>query len=960
MKDWIAKVNNRIEQLFEKPWMAKVRISSAITWNLALLLLVMAILGGVFAFSVGAGYFASLVSKEPLRTEKEMRDLVFNYEETSEMYFADNIYIGNIRTDLDRRETSIDKVSPFVVNAVLATEDEYFREHEGIVPKALIRGVLQDVLNSANQTGGSTLTQQLVKNQILTNEVSYERKAKEILLAMRLEHFMTKEEILEAYLNVIPYGRNASGRNIAGIETAAQGVFGVSAADLTLEQAAFLSGIPQNPFTYTPFTNLGTVKSEDYLADGLARMKTVLNRMLETGYITKEEHKKAMAYDITQDFTKPTQRPEDVYPWLTYEIERRAKEVVANLLAEQDQIDPARLKEEENLRDKYLMLADREIRSKGYRIHSTVKKDMYDAMQKIAKDYQYYGQTYTQVVKDPQSGEDVEIQQPVQTGSILIENKTGRILSFVGGRDFEIEELNHATQAYRSNGSTMKPLLVYGPAIEYGKIGAGSPLVDVKFNLRGYQPGNYTSSYEAGLVPAREALAQSLNLSALRLYYSILDQRPASFLEKMGFSKITAEDRENLATGIGGLQYGTTIEENTNAFATFANGGQYVESYIIEKIEDPTGNIVYQHESVGTPVFSPETAYIMTDMMRDVFNNGTGLSAKQNLKFGYQFSGKTGTSEEYKDVWFVGYNPTVTLGVWMGYDQPRSLYTFNNTYMEPSKRINLLWARLMNGVYDTHPDWAAPKDGFVKPQNVVYASFCGMSGMAPSNACAQAGLVRSDLFNAKVFLPSKTDDSMASASVVMINGKYYTALPNTPAEFIKKSGGGLNPAFVKRMLGPLGGDPSRLVPKGSTLASGGAAVSFPVNGFAPAPPAVSMNGSTLSWSRSSSNDVVGYRVYNVSGGGQSLIASIPESGPYSMTVGAGGSYIVVAVNIEGMSSGASNTATSIPEPKEEVEEENKEEQPPTTEPTEPEKPEETTPPKTEPEKPAESTPPAES
>lgn len=952
MKDWIAKVNNRIEQLFEKPWMAKVRISSAITWNLALLLLVIAMVGGVFTFSVGAGYFASLVSKEPLRTEKEMRDLVFNYEETSEMYFADNIYIGNIRTDLDRRETSIDKVSPFVVNAVLATEDEYFREHDGIVPKALIRGVLQDVLNSANQTGGSTLTQQLVKNQILTNEVSYERKAKEILLAMRLEHFMTKEEILEAYLNVIPYGRNASGRNIAGIETAAQGVFGVSAADLSLEQAAFLSGIPQNPFTFTPFTNLGTVKSEEYLADGLARMKTVLNRMLETGYITKEEHKKALAYDITKDFTTPQQRPEDVYPWLTYEIERRAKEVVAGMLAEQDQIDPARLKEEENLRDKYMLLADREIRSKGYRIHSTVKKDMYDAMQKITKDYQYYGQTYSQTVKDPQSGEDVELQQPVQTGSVLIENKTGRILSFVGGRDFAIEELNHATQAYRSNGSTMKPLLVYGPAIEYGKIGAGSPLVDVKFNLRGYTPGNYTSSYEAGLVPAREALAQSLNLSALRLYYSILDQRPASFLEKMGFSKITAEDRENLATGIGGLKYGTTVEENTNAFATFANGGQYVESYIIEKIEDPTGNVVYQHESVAEPVFSPETAYIMTDMMRDVLNNGTGQSAKQNLKFGYQFSGKTGTSEEYKDVWFVGYNSAVTLGVWMGYDQPRSLYTFNNTYMQPSKRINLLWATLMNGVYDTHPDWAAPKQGFVKPQNVIYASFCGMSGMAPSNACANAGLVRSDLFNAKVFLPSKADDSMSSSAVVLINGTYYTALANTPGEFVRRSGGGLNPEFVRRMLGPLGGDPSRLVPKGSTLSSGGAAVSFPVNGVAPAAPSASISGNTLSWSRSASNDVVGYRIYNVSGGGQSLVASIPEAGPYSMTVGAGGAYIVVAVNIEGLSSGASNTATAAPVAPPPVQQPSAPEQPTENEPTEPEE-QPSQPAEPEPEQPAE-------
>ena len=237
-----------------------------------------------------------------------MREQIFSYEETSEIYFANDIYIGKLRTDLDRRETSLAAVSPFVVNAVLATEDEYFREHEGIVPKAVLRGLLQDVTNSATQTGGSTLTQQLIKNQILTNEVSYERKAKEILLALRVEHFMTKEEILETYLNIIPYGRNASGRNIAGIETAADGIFGVKASDLTLPQAAYIAGIPQAPFTYTPFTNKGKLKSAEGMQYGIDRMKTVLFRMNEVGYITDAEYKNAIAYDITKDFRLPEER----------------------------------------------------------------------------------------------------------------------------------------------------------------------------------------------------------------------------------------------------------------------------------------------------------------------------------------------------------------------------------------------------------------------------------------------------------------------------------------------------------------------------------------------------------------------------------------------------------------------------------------------------------------------------
>ena len=162
------------------------------------------------------------------------------YEETSEIYWADQVYLGKVNADIERRETKLENVSPYVIDAVLATEDEYFETHPGIVPKAIFRGVFQDATNSESQTGGSTLTQQLIKLQILTNEVSYERKAKEILLAMRLEKFMTKEEILEAYLNIIPYGRNANGDNIAGIETAAEGIFNVKAKDLKLPQLRIL------------------------------------------------------------------------------------------------------------------------------------------------------------------------------------------------------------------------------------------------------------------------------------------------------------------------------------------------------------------------------------------------------------------------------------------------------------------------------------------------------------------------------------------------------------------------------------------------------------------------------------------------------------------------------------------------------------------------------------------------
>lgn len=934
MKDWIEKINAKIEELLVRKWMKKLRISGSVIWNLFLLFLIFALVGTVFVGSVGAGYFASLVKEEPLRSKDELRTQIFNYDSTSEIYFADDIYIGKLRTDLERRETSLNNVSPDVVNAVLATEDEYFREHNGIVPKAVIRGLLQDVTNSSTQTGGSTLTQQLIKNQVLTNEVSYERKAKEILLAMRLEHFMTKEEILEAYLNIIPYGRNSSGRNIAGVETAAEGIFGVKAKDLTLPQAAYIAGIPQAPFTYTPFTNTGVLKSEEALQPGIDRMKTVLYRMKEAGYINEAQYNEALAYDITADFRAPEIHAEDSYPWLTYELESRAKEIIAEKLAKEDGIDPERLKNEKKLKDKYMILADRDVRSKGYRIYSTIDKDMYDAMQKAAENFKYYGHTYTAKEKDPTTGEEVEVQMPVQVGSILIENNTGRILSFVGGRDFELKSYNYATQAKRSNGSTMKPLLVYAPAIEYGVIGAGSPLVDVKFSIGGWSPSNYIASDERGLIPAREALASSQNLSALRLYYDILNKRPADYLVKMGITTLQPDDFTNLSAGIGGVQEGITVEENTNAYATFANGGQFIDAYMIDRIEDQDGNIIYKHEVKPEQVFSPETSYIVTDMMRDVLTQGTGTVAKNTLKFSSDFAAKTGTSQNYKDVWLVGYNPNVSLGVWMGYDQNQSLYAFNNTYQQPSVRINKLWGTLMNSVYDVDPKLIDPNTSFKAPKNVVTASFCGISGLAPSAACANAGLVRSDLFNAKVFLPSRPDDSLASSSVVTIKGKTYNALPSTPREFVKAGGAGINQAFIKRMLGPLGGNPASLLPKNSSLSNSSvSAVNFPADRNSPGAVSASINGNTLSWS-GSSNDVVGYRIYNVTNGGRTLVGSVPESSQ-SMRVAGGQAYAVVAVDITGLTSPQSNVvSTGGSGSKKEPEQKDKEEKlPPTTPPT---------------------------
>ncbi|HSJ38212.1 MAG TPA: transglycosylase domain-containing protein, partial [Planococcus sp. (in: firmicutes)] len=416
LRYWQKKSEDTYNKWNSTKWAKGLNITTGVFWNLAILLAIILLVGGVFAASVGAGYFASLVDEEKLRTASEMRGEIYAYEETSEIFFANDQFLGKLRTDLERKETNLDKVSDYAINAVLATEDEYFEEHDGIVPKAIFRGLFQDVSNADNQTGGSTLTQQLIKNQVLTNEVSYERKAKEILLAMRLEKFMKKEEILEAYLNIIPYGRNSAGTNIAGIETAANGIFNVPASELNLPQAAFIAGIPKAPFRYTPYSSGGGLKEPEYLEFGLDRMRTVLYRMLETEFITQEEYDAALAYDVTQDFRTDETRSYERYPHITTEVEKRATRIIMDVLAVEAGIDPASLNENDKLFEEYEILADRAVRARGYRIHSSIDKDLFDAQQKAKDAYEAYGPTLTKKIIN-QEGQEEEVPMPVQVGS---------------------------------------------------------------------------------------------------------------------------------------------------------------------------------------------------------------------------------------------------------------------------------------------------------------------------------------------------------------------------------------------------------------------------------------------------------------------------------------------------------------------------------------------------------------
>ena len=899
LQAWMEKAKSILDLITHKKTVKGARITYQVVWNLILLVLTVVILGGSFATGVGAGYFASLVKEEPVRSYNSMKKDIYNYTETSDLYFTNNVYLGRLRSDLVREEVKLDQVSTDLTNAVIATEDQYFYQHKGIVPKAVFRALFQEVTNSAVQSGGSTLTQQLIKNQILTNEVSFQRKANEILLALRLEKFFNKKEILEAYLNVSTFGRNSSGQNIAGVQAAAKGIFGKSASDLTLPQAAFIAGLPQSPFGYTPFTRDGTVKNN--LEPGLTRVKTVLKRMLDGGYITQQQYAEASAYDITKDFIKPVPNPLEKYPWLTFEIEKRSIETLTTVLAKKDGYTEKDLENDDTLFYKYKTIANHDLHQNGYKIYTTIDKNIYDAMQTIKDNFKYYGPDKAELKKDPETGEEVTVMEPVEVGAELIENKTGKIISFVAGRNYDKQQLNHATSAVRQNGSTMKPLLVYGPAIELGKASPGTPLPDVALSLAYGRstpwPRNYDLRY-SGIVPARYALAKSYNVPAVKLYKEIVNQQPAKYLEKMGFTSLKKPDYTNLATSIGSMETGVTIEENTNAFSTFANDGKFIDAYMIDKIVDKDGKIVYQHEVKPVDVFKPQTAYLTLDMMRDVIKMGTAAGVKSKLKFSADWAGKTGTGNEYIDSWFVATNPNVTFGIWTGYDTPKSLKTSGMSY---SQRTNNLWAELINAAYDIRPDLVDPKESFQMPNGIVKRSYCAVSGLLPSAACSKAGLIESDYFNVNN-VPTKVDDSLVEGKFVTVGGKKYLALDSTPKEFAQ-FGLVLNPDFITRMVGRNFNNYSQLIPNrgrwGKVLVPTAKMVD---NGKNPDGVTLSVSGNTLSWSKSGDNDVVGYQVYQ----GGSKVANIRSGSKLSYNAGSG-TYHVIAVDIAGKLSAPSNS-----------------------------------------------------
>ncbi|TDF96542.1 transglycosylase domain-containing protein [Paenibacillus piri] len=751
--------------------------AAAVIWTIAKYTLItckwLLIAGIIFGFLGGAaafGYVSALVKEDPIRSKESMTAQVQENAITGFVYFNDQSILGQIRSDEDRRMAKLEEIPQQVLDAVFAIEDNHFYEHSGIDFKGLARAVVQKLMRQDIQTGGSTITQQLARRVFLTLDREDSRKAKEIFLAMRMERLMSKDEILLAYLNKIPYGNGSSGYNLYGIKAAAKGIFDIDdLKDINIAQAAYLAGVPQQPSNYSAFTSKGEVDGAA-LKRAITRQQLVLRRMLEEGKINQQQYQEALSFDIQGSLAKRVKKAYSTYPYLMIEVEKEAAKAL--LKAQNPKLTPTSNADAYN---EALKNAQQQLSRGGYQIYTTIDKDIYESMHEISENPNNFSPD------DPKKGVE-------QIGAVMINSKTGAILGMIEGRDFFQEQLNHATQAFRQPGSTMKPIAAYIPAIEKGAISPASIIDDVpvilKDGSKGYHiPENWDNQFH-GLVTARKALNQSYNIPAIKLFLDVVGIEQAwDFAKKLGISSISKDDYYAQTGVIGGLKYGVSVKEFTNAYSSIANKGVYNEPFMISKITDSNGKAVYNHELQPTTVFSEQTAYIMTDMMRTVVTSGTATDLMKNFKhYGkIPIVGKTGSTQDDADAWYMGYTPDITLGVWAGYDSPINKLSKATGGTNRAKNI---WALVMDAAIDKKPDYF-PTKTFKRPDGIVEMTVSAYSGKLPSEETTKSGKLTTDIFNKK-YIPTEEDNVFTKLSIIPYNGINYIAQPNTPEDFVQQ------------------------------------------------------------------------------------------------------------------------------------------------------------------------------
>ena len=682
-------------------------------------LFILGFIGGLFGAGVALGYGVALFDKAKVPQSEDLVKQVKNISSISEIVYADGSVIASIESDLLRTSVSSEEISDNLKKAIVATEDEHFLEHKGVVPKAVIRATLGTFAGLGSSSGGSTLTQQLIKQQVVGDAPTLARKATEIVDALALERTMSKDEILVTYLNIAPFGRNNKGQNIAGAQQAAEGIFGVDASQLTVPQAAFLAGLPQSPIIYSPYENTGAIKSDEDLELGLKRAKDVLYNMYRTGSLTKEEYNQYKDYNIKQDFLPSGSVNVVSRDYLYYTAMAEAIDRMYDYLVQQDNVPSQELKNEA-IQKAYRKRAEQELSTGGYKIMTTINKKVHTAMQNaVAR----YGS-----LLDDGTGR-------VEVGNVLMDNQTGAILGFVGGRNYQENQNNHAFDTKRSPASTTKPLLAYGIAIDQGLMGSETILSNYPTNFANGNPIMYANSKGTGMMTLGEALNYSWNIPAYWTYRMLREKGVdvKGYMEKMGY-EIPEYDIESLPMG-GGIE--VTVAQHTNGYQTLANNGVYHQKHVISKIEASDGRVVYEYQDKPVQVYSKATATIMQGLLREVLSSRVTTTFKPNLASlnstlaSADWIGKTGTTNQDENMWLMLSTPKLTLGGWIGHDDNHSLsrragYSNNSNYM----------AHLVNAIQESEPGiWG--NERFALDSSVVKSEVLKSTGQKPGKVSVE-------------------------------------------------------------------------------------------------------------------------------------------------------------------------------------------------------------------------------
>jgi penicillin-binding protein 1A len=583
---------------------------------------------------------------------------------TSRVYSNDNKLLAEFFLE-NRRPVSLDDVPPMLIDALIVTEDARFYSHPGIDYRGMARAFIRNIRSRKVLEGGSTLTQQLAKVLFLTPERSYKRKLKEMALALRIEQRYTKREILSMYLNQMYFGSGAY-----GVESAARIYFGKSVKDLNVAECALLAGLPRSPKYYSPF------KSPQNAA---SRRAYVLNRMAAAGIIARTQADEAIKAPL------PVQMAEKSGGLAPYFVEY------------------VRQKVEERFGSSILY-------SGGLNIYTSLNDEL---------------QTYAEAavsagLEKIESHRAKSGHAPLQVAVIALEPSTGRIRAMVGGRDFNGSQFNRAIQALRQPGSAFKPI-IYAAALEQGdspsELIDDSPLTIKIDRKKTWSPENFTHTYQ-GPVTLRNALAESLNVPTVRLLEKIGIDDTIQYAKKLG---IRSPMTHYLPLALGSSSL--TLAELTAAYAVFANHGIKMGPVSILSITDSSGQVLYVNDAIPEQVMKPETAYLITYLLKGVIERGTGWKARE---LGRPAAGKTGTTNDYRDAWFIGYTPNLVAGVWVGYDDQESIGP-----KETGARAALpIWLEFMKKASAERP-----VEDFSLPDGVIFKQIDPKTGLLSTEKC---------------------------------------------------------------------------------------------------------------------------------------------------------------------------------------------------------------------------------